>query len=564
MRAKKSQITLFVIVGLLLVIILLLFYFYMNKPKIDIDIENRNIQDFEQSKSSIESYTKDCLGAVTEKAIKKYGTINSDIAISRFIDMHIMECLNNYEEFREKGYDLNYESPKINTSSTSQEVRVSMDFEITLADATQRSVIAGFNYDYKIPEGFVQPNQGFDWIYDGILLKEEVISEPRINKVWIVKVDLDNPNISFIVTPKISPRLMVTSDFLRQYRVQLATNAGLYDTSPPFEVTGYSMYQRDVYSKPDIKPDVTLFISSDNKLSMKKKIPDLEYAVTGQNRVVEKHEPAERLDPNHPLHKDSYDVLHPRTAYGIDEEYNWFLIVVVDGRQPGVSEGLSLMELADLFLENNADEAINMDGGGSTTIVTEDRGVLNTPSDGEERPVANHLGIYALPLESIEPQQGEEGQLEAPVYGPGNPAPDDPSIVNFHIVSPGIARGGQPSRAGYEWLLAQGYTTVIDLQGYDNSDKIPVGMTYLRYPMHGDMPVETLTVMSQSIIPLLTSKQPVYVHCQWGSHRTGMIVAIYRMTQEGWGYDQTYSEMMLYADNYFPYTNLIDTVKNFS
>lgn len=65
-------------------------------------------------------------------------------------------------------------------------------------------------------------------------------------------------------------------------------------------------------------------------------------------------------------------------------------------------------ELADLLLEYGAYSAINMDGGGSVTLVVEGPDgkpeVLNSPIHaripGLERPVANHLGIYALPIES--------------------------------------------------------------------------------------------------------------------------------------------------------------------
>jgi exopolysaccharide biosynthesis protein len=66
------------------------------------------------------------------------------------------------------------------------------------------------------------------------------------------------------------------------------------------------------------------------------------------------------------------------------------LLVVVDGRQEGYSVGMSLPELTDLLLELGARDALNLDGGGSTTLVTE-RGIINRPSDPEERPVANVL-----------------------------------------------------------------------------------------------------------------------------------------------------------------------------
>ncbi|CAN5653870.1 hypothetical protein BH23GEM6_BH23GEM6_11960 [soil metagenome] len=80
---------------------------------------------------------------------------------------------------------------------------------------------------------------------------------------------------------------------------------------------------------------------------------------------------------------------HPRTAVGIRAD-GIVLLVIVDGRQEGYSAGMSLPELTDLLLELGAIDAINLDGGGSTALVT-DRGIVNRPSDAEERPVSNAL-----------------------------------------------------------------------------------------------------------------------------------------------------------------------------
>ena len=45
---------------------------------------------------------------------------------------------------------------------------------------------------------------------------------------------------------------------------------------------------------------------------------------------------------------------------------------------------------------------------------------------------------------------------------------------------------------------------------------------------------------------------PVYVHCQGGRHRTGVMTAVYRMTQDGWTADQAYAEMKQYKFEGFP------------
>ena len=91
---------------------------------------------------------------------------------------------------------------------------------------------------------------------------------------------------------------------------------------------------------------------------------------------------------------------HPRTAVGIARDGRRLFLVVVDGRQKGYSDGMSLRELADLMRHLGARDAINLDGGGSTTLVYADpdsRGALriaNRPSDpAGERPVGNALAI---------------------------------------------------------------------------------------------------------------------------------------------------------------------------
>ena len=89
-------------------------------------------------------------------------------------------------------------------------------------------------------------------------------------------------------------------------------------------------------------------------------------------------------------------VMEPRTAVGIDRETDEVLILTVDGRQR-TSRGYTMVELANEMIDLGADEALNLDGGGSTTMVVRgsdgrDR-VVNNPSDGFERRVANTLAV---------------------------------------------------------------------------------------------------------------------------------------------------------------------------
>lgn len=88
------------------------------------------------------------------------------------------------------------------------------------------------------------------------------------------------------------------------------------------------------------------------------------------------------------------DVLNgraPRTAIGITADQK-LLLVTVNGRQPHISAGMTLSELGNLLIDLGAEQAMNLDGGGSTTMVIRNL-VLNLPSDGKERPVSNGIVV---------------------------------------------------------------------------------------------------------------------------------------------------------------------------
>jgi exopolysaccharide biosynthesis protein len=92
---------------------------------------------------------------------------------------------------------------------------------------------------------------------------------------------------------------------------------------------------------------------------------------------------------------------HPRTAVGVDSAEQKVWLLVVDGRQPGVSDGATLDELKQMLKDEGAVDALNLDGGGSSVLVA--RGpdgalrVLNVPIHervpGRERPVVSAVGV---------------------------------------------------------------------------------------------------------------------------------------------------------------------------
>ena len=89
---------------------------------------------------------------------------------------------------------------------------------------------------------------------------------------------------------------------------------------------------------------------------------------------------------------------HPRTAVGLSENGKTLVCVVVDGRDAPTAVGMNLSELTDLMLNLGCADALNLDGGGSSEMIARDAKtgllrVMNRPSDGRERAVADVLGV---------------------------------------------------------------------------------------------------------------------------------------------------------------------------
>jgi hypothetical protein len=99
---------------------------------------------------------------------------------------------------------------------------------------------------------------------------------------------------------------------------------------------------------------------------------------------------------------DFVNTRHPRSAVGFNHDSTKVFFVVVDGRQSNLSVGMTLDELANLMLSIGAFNAVNLDGGGSSTLVVHNE-VVNSPSDPSgERSVANALfAIREMEVTSI-------------------------------------------------------------------------------------------------------------------------------------------------------------------
>lgn len=117
-------------------------------------------------------------------------------------------------------------------------------------------------------------------------------------------------------------------------------------------------------------------------------------------------------------------------------------------------------------------------------------------------------------------------------------------LPNLHQVSDQLFRGAQPSATGFRKLKAMGVRTVVNLRSF-HSDRGAIGDTGLAYEhiyMKAWHPEDKEVVRFLQIVTD-PRRTPVFVHCQHGADRTGLMCAVYRMVVCGWAYEQAAREM---------------------
>jgi len=124
-------------------------------------------------------------------------------------------------------------------------------------------------------------------------------------------------------------------------------------------------------------------------------------------------------------------------------------------------------------------------------------------------------------------------------------------IDNFGRINANYFRGAQPVGQDYDDLAAMGVKTIIDLtsddaQPSERQNVSRAGMRYVQIPMNTHREPTNAQVAQFLGIVNDPASQPVYVHCVGGKHRTGVMTAIFRMTNDGWSADQAFSEMKQY------------------
>jgi hypothetical protein len=256
-------------------------------------------------------------------------------------------------------------------------------------------------------------------LFQGITYTRDARSEPRPLVIHVLAVDLAAPGIQFFVTPgkPVKGRHLAarrTSQFLNEFDLQVAINGSFFEpwwseapwdyyphAGDPVNIKGLSSSQGNRYA-PDPGSFPTLYISADNRVSIGHPPDTIYNALAGNTILLRQGE-----IPSDWTGDGFYTDRHPRTAVCTEQRGATLMMVVVDGRQPNYSEGVTMLELAEIMREYGCYDALNMDGGGSSTMVIEGASgqpdILNSPIDnhipGRERPVANHLGIWGRALD---------------------------------------------------------------------------------------------------------------------------------------------------------------------
>jgi exopolysaccharide biosynthesis protein len=257
---------------------------------------------------------------------------------------------------------------------------------------------------------------------------------PDLMVIYALRIDLTDTNLQFYTAPRIKTGYSAgdeetagytTSNFLTMHALQVAVNAnyfhdpGTSDTeSPdylapagtPYDVIGLEICQGQVVS-PQISGDYTasLMFDTNNQVTFfptnwpANPTTGIYTAVTGPYAILVSNV---NLGSNYLGSSGEINGVNPRTAFGLTQDRHYLYILVIDGRQPGYSEGALDWETAVWLQLLGATDGANMDGGGSSCMVIQSSTgspvELNrdsaSASDGRERTVGSQFGIYAKPV----------------------------------------------------------------------------------------------------------------------------------------------------------------------
>lgn len=213
----------------------------------------------------------------------------------------------------------------------------------------------------------------------GIRFHQDSLTAPRPIRRHVARIDLQQPGLKLTTTARLdnwqnnvretlrqTARNFLRSERERSRPVVLAFNADAFSPWPvPFDqetetnLQGFAVRDGQLVSQGAGTPSFIRTTSGTSRMTVTDAATPaegVEMAVSGFGFCL--------LDG---VVQPSGDDLHPRTALGLSADARWLLVLVVDGRRHS-SHGATTAELGQWLLELGADDGINMDGGGSSTL----------------------------------------------------------------------------------------------------------------------------------------------------------------------------------------------------
>lgn len=139
-----------------------------------------------------------------------------------------------------------------------------------------------------------------------------------------------------------------------------------------------------------------------------------------------------------------------------------------------------------------------------------------------------------------------------------------PGLPNLHRVAPGYYRGAQPLAEGIAELTRLGVRTVVNLRSAHSDRELLEGHA-LGYE---SIQCKAWHAEDEDVVKFLRivtdpQRQPIFLHCQHGADRTGMMTAIYRIIVQGWSKDDAIAEMTQGGFGFHGvWQNLVEYVQN--
>ncbi|HVV70436.1 MAG TPA: phosphodiester glycosidase family protein, partial [Verrucomicrobiae bacterium] len=256
---------------------------------------------------------------------------------------------------------------------------------------------------------------------------------PRNQVVHCVRVDLTDPDIRLAATPRATGYIAESREtltqtvpqFLTQNHLQVAADANYYSANPggsdpsgpgiSCEVFGLQISTGVVVSATASEADpryASILFTTNNepRMAFVNKPPGTNTAgilcaITGYYPIVSNGVNIGAASIS--SYPDSFiHQVQPRTAFGVSQDNRYLYIMSIDGRQSGYSDGALDTETAYWIMQFGAWNAINMDGGGSTSLYMSDSAGNPVPLNhssyvaayGHERYVGSHFGVAAKPV----------------------------------------------------------------------------------------------------------------------------------------------------------------------